>query len=131
MQNLNAGEYGSVGSEFSLTSEWQNILAAGNAAGMSTRGSSGNNSEFEGPGEVLNASDVDLDSDVSNLCAHPQAVRKLYRRTRSMEIPRGSSGTDDLEDILVEDNECTYVSVKPERRQTDRATIHGKPIRYS
>lgn len=132
VQSLNGEEFGSPGSEFSLTSEWQNMLAAGNAAGMSTRDSSGNNSEFEAPGEVLNISDLELDSVVSNLRINPKVVRKPHRRTRSMELPptHDRSAIGELKGMLVDDHEYTCDSAKLERRHTNADTIHEQgPLR--
>lgn len=109
------------------------MLAAGNAADMSTRDSSGNNSEFEAPCEVMNTSDVDLDSDVSNLRAQPQVVRKPHCRTRSMELPpsrhtHNRSASGELEDMLVENNKYTCASAKLERRQSDAVSTRGSSL---
>lgn len=84
--NVTAEECCSPRSEFSITSEWQYILAAANAAGMSTRDSSGNDSELETSCEALNVSDLDLGSAVGNLCVHPDVVRRPLRAL-SLELP--------------------------------------------
>lgn len=90
LQNIVPEECGSPGSEFSLTHEWHHMLEAGTAAGMSTRDSSANNSEYENPYEVLNGFELDLGSSPNSICrAHAQVVRKPSR-TRSMELPRVS-----------------------------------------
>ncbi|KAG0591400.1 hypothetical protein KC19_1G172800 [Ceratodon purpureus] len=129
VQCLSIDEYGSPRSEFSLTSEWQNMLAAGTAAGMSTRDSSGNNSEFETPCEVLNISDLDLDSDVSDPRSNPQVVRLPHRRTRSMELPDTHEcfASGESKDLLVEDK-STCAPAKLGQKQTDADTIHEQGL---
>lgn len=80
-------ECSSPGSEFSLTSEWHNMVAAGNAAGMSTRNSSSNTSDFEISYEGLSGSRVNLSTATSMSRAHPHGARNTSR-TQSMELPR-------------------------------------------
>lgn len=132
LQNWNAEEC-----EFSVTSEWQCILAAANAAGMSSRDSSGNNSEFETSCEVSNVSDLDLDSAVGNCFARPHIVRKP-RRTLSMDLPRLArthhrSASGDYGNNLVDDNKYTALSdsknLGPRQPLTD--IICGKPLSIS
>lgn len=134
LPNLNAEEGGSPRSEFSVISEWQYILAAANAAGRSTRDSSGNNSEFETTCEVLNVSDRDLNSALGNLCAHPHVVRKPCR-TRSMELTRVAhihdrSASGELKNLLLDDDKYTVLSdsTNLEPRQTHADIICGKPL---
>jgi len=85
---VEAEECDSPRSEFSLTSEWQNMLAAGNAAGMSTRDcdSSANYSEYENPYDVLNSSDAMYRAHR----AHAQVMSTEPCRIRSMELRKVS-----------------------------------------
>lgn len=89
-----AEECDSPRSDFSLTSEWQTMLAAGTAAGMSTRDcdSSANYSEYENPYDVLNGG-----SDAAMFRAHrahAQVMRPEPCRIRSMEFPKASREHD-------------------------------------
>lgn len=105
-ENFNSEECGSPRSEFSLTFEWKHILAAGNAAGMSTRDPSASNFDYKARNGASNVSDAD--SDISNLGVLPQVVRRKPRRNWSMELPRvarilNRSGSGDLKDMWVDD----------------------------
>lgn len=121
---FNADECCSPRSEFSVTSEWQYILAAANAAGMSTRDSSANNSDLETFYEVLNVSDFDINSAAGNRYAHLDVVSKPYR-TQSLELPRKKrlherSASGEVKSMLVPDkkyilrNDCTILETKQE-----------------
>lgn len=79
-------ECGSPGSEFSLTSEWHNMVAAGTAAGMSTRGSTSNSSDFDTHGG-LRRSRLNLGSSDYVVRTNPRVSRSACR-TQSMELPR-------------------------------------------
>lgn len=107
-ENFNAQECKALRREFSLTSEWQQMLAAGNAAGMSTRDSSANHSDLETQHEAVKVSNPN--SDISNPPPPPQTVSRKSRRTRSMDFKRvvrslERSASGELKGVLLHDTQ--------------------------
>lgn len=125
-ENFNSEECGSPRSEFSLTFEWKHILAAGNAAGMSTRDPSASNFDYKARNGASNVSDAD--SDISNLGVLPQVVRRKPRRNWSMELPRvarilNRSGSGDLKDMWVDDKKTRTGAIYGKVQKTFRGVI--------
>ena len=110
LQDFTPEECGSPGSEFSLTHEWHHMLEAGTAAGMSTRDSSGNDSDYENPYDALNGSEFGLGSAATSMSrSHAQVVRKPSR-TRSMELPPKSRGHDGSGSGLLKDEKSQFMA---------------------
>ncbi|KAG0578613.1 hypothetical protein KC19_4G036700 [Ceratodon purpureus] len=110
LQDFTPEECGSPGSEFSLTHEWHHMLEAGTAAGMSTRDSSGNDSDYENPYDALNGSEFGLGSVATSMSrSHAQVVRKPSR-TRSMELPPKSRGHDGSGSGLLKDEKSQFMA---------------------
>lgn len=84
------------------------MLAAGNAAGMSTRDSSANHSDLETQHEAVKVSNPN--SDISNPPPPPQTVSRKSRRTRSMDFKRvvrslERSASGELKGVLLHDTQ--------------------------